>query len=78
MSGTNLATLSWLILGCESLAGGKAGRFQDGFIDAARSLVRQCKTADVPVYVKQIPIKGKVNRKISDWPKDLQIQDYPK
>ena len=70
--------IEWVVIGCESLTAGKAGRFQDGFIAAARNIVRQCQAADVPVYIKQISIKGKANRKISDWPKDLQIQDYPK
>jgi len=70
--------LQWCVVGCESLAGGKAGRFQDGFIDAARSIVQQCQADDVPVYVKQIPINGKVVRDIKQFPKDLQIQQYPK
>ena len=69
--------LQWVVVGCESL-GRKAGRFQDGFIEAARSLVGQCQVANVPVYVKQIPINGKVSRNPKEWPKDLRIQQLAK
>lgn len=70
-------SVGWVIIGCESLPGGKAGRFQDGFIEAAINLVHQCQAASVPVYVKQIPINGKVSRKMNEWPKELQVKQYP-
>ena len=69
--------IDWIIIGCETLAGGKAGRFQDGFIEAARKIIKQCQEATLPVFVKQIPINGKVNRNPEQWPEDLRIQQYP-
>ena len=50
----------------------------DGFIDAARDLVKQCDAAGVPVFVKQIPINGKVSKDINQFPKELQIREFPK
>ena len=69
--------IDWVVVGCESL-GQKAGRFQDGFIEAARSLVGQCQAANVPVYIKQVPINGKVSRNMAEWPKDLRVQQLAK
>lgn len=74
---TALKNIDWVIIGCESLPGLKAGRFQDGFIEAARSIVRQCQNANIPVFVKQIPINGKVSHNPDEWPRDLRIQQYP-
>lgn len=65
--------IGWVIIGCESL-GNKAGRFQDGFVDAAIDIVNQCKVAKVPVFVKQIPINGKVSH---EWPEDLRLRQFP-
>jgi protein gp37 len=63
-------SLDGIIIGCESLAGGRAGRFQDGFIEAAIDLVRQCDDAGIPVFVKQIPINGRVSHDMSEWPRE--------
>lgn len=69
--------IDWVIVSCESLLGSKAGRFQDGFIEAARNIVKQGQVISLPVYVKQIPINGKVSRKMAEWPKELRVQQYP-
>jgi protein gp37 len=74
----NESYLDYVIIGCEHLGGGKAGRFQDGFIDAAIDIVKQCKEAGVPVFVKQIPINGKVVHDISKFPKDLRHREILK
>lgn len=77
-SKTLLDGISQVIIGCESL-GRKAGRFQDGFMDAAIDLVHQCKSTSpkLAVFVKQVPINGKVVKDINLFPKDLQYQEYP-
>ena len=69
--------LHWVVIGCESLAGGKAGRFQDGYKNAARSLIQQCKAAGVPVYHKQMPIGGKVIHNVNKFPQDLRVRELP-
>ncbi len=72
--------IDWLIIGCES---GSKRRLGPIFVDeehwrgAAIGIVDQCKSADIPVFVKQIPIKGKVVKDITKFPKDLQVREYP-
>ena len=70
--------LDWVIIGCESLPGGRAGRFQEGFNKAAINIVEQCKAAGVPVFVKQVPINGRVVKDTTKFPKQLQVREYPK
>ncbi|MFA5163798.1 MAG: DUF5131 family protein [Patescibacteria group bacterium] len=71
-------TFNWCVIGCEHLGGGKAGRFQDGFIDAAIDIVKQCKEAGIPVFVKQIPINGKVSHNLAEWPEELRVREVLK
>lgn len=66
-----------VIIGCESL-GAKAGRFQDGFWNAAQNIITQCKSANVPVFVKQGPIKGRVEHDINKFPEFARLRQYPK
>ena len=40
--------------------------------------VRQCTEANVPVFVKQLEINGKVSHKPKEWPENLQRQEFPK
>lgn len=74
--------LDWVIIGCESI-NGKAGRFQDGFNEAAINLVGQCKAAGVSPFVKQVSYKGKVLKRNPDgtypkgWSEELQVQECP-
>ena len=65
--------LDWVIVGCES-----GPKRRECKIEWVRSIVEQCKAADVPVFVKQIPINGKVSHKMSEWSEDLRLQEYPK
>lgn len=71
-----LRELGWVIIGCES---GKNRRRCDPqwMID----LVRQCKAAGVPCFVKQVDVDGKALgiKDMARWPKELQnIQEMPK
>jgi len=75
--------IDWVIIGCESI-NGRAGRFADGmgtftnnFMVAAMDIVEQCKAAGVPVFVKQIPINGKVSKNMAEWPEELRVQEKP-
>ncbi len=62
----------WLIIGCES--GPKRRPFKDRW---ARSAIEECSNRHIPVYVKQIPVNGKVSKEPSEWPTALQVQEYP-
>ena len=65
----------WVVIGCESLPGGKAGRFQEGYDEAALSLIKQCQAAGVRVYHKQRPVNGRVSKNMSEWPEQLQVRE---
>ena len=64
--------LSWAIVGSES---GPHRRFMA--LDWARMLAAQCATANVPVFIKQLPINGKVSHEPNEWPEDLRVREYP-
>lgn len=76
-----LDDIDWAILGCESLLGGKAGRFcedEDRWWQAARDIKDQVVASGGKFFMKQGPINGKVCHDINNFPKDLQIRQYPK
>lgn len=78
---------SWVIFGGES--GPKARPCN---VDWIRDGVRQCKAADVAVFVKQLGARPYSGRKIrcewgmkhpkggdpSEWPEDLQVREFPR
>jgi len=67
------AILDWVVVGCES-----GSKRRECKLEWVRNIVQQCRAADVPVFVKQLSINGKVNKDMSEWPEDLQIREYPK
>jgi len=64
--------LNWIICGAES--GPKRRKCK---LEWVRDLVGQCRVADVPVFVKQLSINGKVSHNPEEWPEDLRIRQYP-
>lgn len=46
-------------------------------IEWVENIVDQCKQANVPVFVKQLQINGKVVKDIESFPEDLRIREYP-
>lgn len=83
--GSRLAAIDWVIVGGESGLGARP--CQDIWI---RDLVKQCREADVPVFVKQLgsfcftgeyglPVRYR-DRKggdISEWPEHLRVREFP-
>jgi protein gp37 len=79
-----LRRLDWVIVGGESGAGARLFR-----VEWARSIIEQCRAANVPVFMKQIganPISalglgGMIsNSKGGDpaeWPEDLRVREFP-
>lgn len=65
--------VDWVIIGCESGANRRPCK-----IEWMQSIVNKCKDADVPVFVKQVSINGKVNKEMTDWPEGLRVREYPK
>jgi len=68
----NTNYLDWIIVGSES-----GPKRRPCKLEWIRDIVEQCKAANIPVFVKQIPINGKVSHKMSDWPKWAQIRQWP-
>jgi protein gp37 len=64
--------IDWVVVGCES--GAKRRPCKQEWIE---SIVNQCKQANVPVFVKQMEINGKVCKDINLFPKHLQVREYP-
>ncbi len=67
------AFVNWVIIGCESGPNRRPCK-----LEWVQDLVAQCKAAGVAVFVKQLDINGKVIKDIKQFPKDLQIREYPK
>ena len=75
--------LDWVIVGAES---GPGLRWCNN--TWVGSIAEQCKAANVSIFVKQLhkleyqkgkmTIKAKVIKDINQFPKDLQIREYPK
>lgn len=80
--------IDWVIVGGESGNGAR-----DCEVHWIRKLVKQCQSAKVPVFVKQLgskpyvrdlivsgylPISNKKGGNIEEFPTDLQIREYPK
>lgn len=72
---SNCGLIDWVIIGCESGASRRPCK-----LEWVRGLVDQCRNAQIPVFVKQLDIDGKV---VKDWddplfPEDLKIRELPK
>ena len=65
-------SIDWVVVGAES---GFKRRHCD--LNWVGSIVDQCKRANVPVFVKQLHIDGKLVKDINKFPKYLQIREYP-
>ena len=87
----NWPGLGWVIVGGESTQG--AGKARPFDLTWARSTVAQCKTAGVPVFVKQlgsdayesqpgfhsesVALKDRAGADHAEWPEDLRVQESP-
>jgi protein gp37 len=71
LTGRSDANLDWIVAGGESGPGARPMH-----PDWARNVMQQCKSANVPFFMKQICERG---RKIQweQFPKDLQVREYP-
>ena len=65
--------VNWVIVGGET--GPKARPMK---MECAEKIVADCKEADVPCFVKKLPIDGKVTGDMTLWPESLRVRQYPK
>jgi len=72
-AGWNCETkLDWIIVGCES-----GPRRRPCNLEWVKSVVDQCDAAQVPVFVKQLDIGGKVSHDPAEWPEWARRQEWP-
>lgn len=64
--------IDWIIVGCES--GPKRRPCKIKWIE---SIAYKCWEANVPLFIKQMEINGKVEKDINKFPKHLRIREYP-
>lgn len=62
----------WLIYGCES---GPNRRLCE--LDWIRKMIKPAQKVGIPVFVKQVPINGKVSHDPAEWPEGLRIREMP-
>ncbi len=68
-----IPSLDWVIVGCES-----GPKRRECKIKWVRSIVEQCKEAGVKIFVKQLEVGGKVTSDMEQFPKTLQVRQFPK
>lgn len=64
--------LKWVVVGCES-----GPKRRPCKIEWVESIVKQCKAAKVPVFVKQLSINGRCVTDINRFPAHLRIRQVP-
>jgi protein gp37 len=64
--------VDWVVVGCES---GPHRRPCNA--DWVRSIVDQCRKANVPCFVKQLDLGESVSNKPHEWPEDLRVRMFP-
>lgn len=81
--------IDWVVVGCEKLLGGWAGRWAGEEIDAwwgaAAMVVKACRDAGVPVWMKQGPdlscwkmgVRPKVMHDMANFPPSCRVQQKP-
>ena len=62
----------WVVVGCESGPNRRPCK-----IEWVESIVDQCRSAKIPVFVKQLDIGGKCEHDIDKFPAHLRIRQVP-
>ena len=65
--------ISWIVVGCESGHNRRPCR-----IEWVEGIVAQCQAANVPVWVKQLEIGGKVTGEVNAFPPHLRLREWPR
>jgi protein gp37 len=72
LDGRDTGGLDWVIIGCES---GAERRPID--VEPMARLVGALSNRDIPVYVKQVDLWGRVSHDPAEWPEPLRIRQIP-
>lgn len=69
----HLKYLNWVIVGPETGSGRRPCE-----IEWIENVVAQCDAAQVPVFVKALPIEKRISHDPAEWPEHLRRREYPK
>jgi len=72
LSAEQWKALDWIIIGCESGPGRRPCKGE-----WVESLIHQADERDVPVFVKQLDIDGRVTKNPQDWPYWAGRREFP-
>jgi len=64
--------IHWVIIGTES-----GPQRREMKLEWAEKVLEDCRLSGVSVFVKQLPIGGKVSKKPEEWPAHLRVQEFP-
>ena len=64
--------IAWVIVGPETGIDRRECK-----IEWIENIVEQCRKADVPCFVKALPIKGRISRNPEEWPVHLRVREFP-
>ena len=78
------AKIAWVVCGGESGPGARVFR-----VEWAREILRQCRAADVPFFMKQmgaafndgrftLRLRHRAGADPGEWPEDLRVREYPR
>lgn len=67
------SNIDWVVIGCES-----GPKRRETKIEWITELTNLCKHYNIPVFIKQMEIDGKVEKLIYKFPEHLRIREYPK
>lgn len=70
--GIDVGKIHWCVIGCES-----GVRKRDCRSEWVEDLVAVLESFEIPVFVKQLQINGKVVKDMEQFPEHLQIREYP-
>ena len=65
--------VNWVVIGCESGSGRRPCE-----LEWINDIVNQCRAARCPVFVKQVPINGRVSHNPEEWPDNIAVREFPK
>jgi protein gp37 len=65
-------SIEGVVVGCET-----GPHRRSGDIEWIWFIVRQCIDTNIPVFVKQIEVNGKVVHELEQFPKDLRVRELP-
>lgn len=64
--------INWAVIGVET-----GCRRRPGSLKVIHYLVEDLKKADIRIFIKQIERDGKIIKRLNDFPKELQLREFP-